>query len=114
MCAQTNCKQPCHETEYSTIEYKNQKLTNTPSIEPAATYITEQGFNPNVTTILILTHVKSKKILKMNEVYQYSALQFIGDSGGTIGIFVGMSFYSIYLDVMEFIMTKIRKTFHLQ
>jgi hypothetical protein len=114
LCAQTNCKQPCHETEYSTIEYKNQKLTNTPSIEPAVTYITEQGFNPNVTTILILDHVKSKKLLKMNEVYQYSALQFIGDAGGTIGIFVGMSFYSIYLDVMEFIMTKIRKTFHLQ
>ena len=67
----------------------------------------EQGFNPNVTTILILTHVKSKKILKMNEVYQYSALQFIGDSGGTIGIFVGMSFYSVYMDLMEFFLAKI-------
>ena len=88
--------------------FKNQKLTNTPVFEPAATYIMEQGFNPNVTTILILTHVKSKKILKMNEVYQYSALQFIGDSGGTIGIFVGMSFYSVYLDLMEFLMAKIR------
>ena len=98
---------PCQETEYSTIEYKNQKLTNTPSIEPAAKYILEQGFNPNVTTILLLTHVKSKKISKMNEVYQYSALQFIGDSGGTIGIFVGMSFYSVYMDLMEFFVAKI-------
>ena len=102
---------PCHETEYLTIEYKNQKLTNTPAIEPAATYMTDQGFNPNVTTILLLNHVKSKKLLKMNEVYQYSALQFIGDAGGTIGIFVGMSFYSIYLDLTEFIITKVRKTF---
>ena len=69
--------------------------------------MTEKGFDLNLTTILILTHVKSKKILKMNEVYQYSALQFIGDSGGTIGVFVGMSFYSIYLDLMEFFKAKI-------
>ena len=58
---------PCHETEYLTIEYKNQKLTNTPAIEPAATYMTDQGFNPNVTTILLLSHVKSKNILKTSK-----------------------------------------------
>ena len=35
------------------------------------------------------------------EVYQYTMLDFIGDAGGTIGIFLGISFYSIYKDILE-------------
>ena len=70
-------------------------------MEPAIVYMHEQDFDPNTTSILILNHAKTNKLLKWTEVYQYTFLDFIGDSGGTVGIFVGLSLYSIYLELME-------------
>ena len=78
-----------------------------PDLEPAIQYMVEQNFDPKTTSILILAHKKSSKITKMTEVYQYSFLEFIGDSGGTLGIFVGISFYSIYLELIEIFYRKL-------
>ena len=70
-------------------------------MELAVQYMSQQNFDPKTTSILVLSHVRSTKIKKMTEVYQYSILQFIADSGGTLGIFVGISMYSIYLELIQ-------------
>ena len=77
-------------------------------MEPAIVYMHEQDFDPNTTSILILNHAKTNKLLKWTEVYQYTFLDFIGDSGGTVGIFVGLSLYSIYLELMELFYKKMK------
>ena len=77
-------------------------------MEPAIVYMHEQDFDPNTTSILILNHAKTNKLLKWTEVYQYTFLDFIGDSGGTVGIFVGLSLYSIYLELMELFHKKMK------
>ena len=89
------------------MKYRDQRLSHAPNIEPAIKYMIEKNFDSNTTSILLLTHKKSKKIQKMTEVYHYSPLKFIGDSGGTIGIFVGLSFYSIYLELSELFYKKV-------
>ena len=78
-----------------------------PDMELAVQHMSQQNFDPKTTSILVLSHVRSTKIKKMTEVYQYSILQFIADSGGTLGIFVGISMYSIYLELIQLFYRKV-------
>ena len=88
---ETKCLKPCYETQYKTKIFYQKELDELYSKEPVIQYMNKKGFDSRNTSILIIYHVKSQKILKMKQIYHYSTLQFIGDAGGTIGVFLGVS-----------------------
>ena len=58
--------------------------------------------------ILVLQHDKNGQIVEIQEVFSYGPLQFIGDAGGSIGVFLGISFWSVYLDFVEPFVSRIK------
>jgi hypothetical protein len=52
--------------------------------------------NDTTSAMLFVNHVTPVKIPLVEEVPQYTAMTYIGDVGGIVGIFIGMSFWSIY------------------
>ena len=49
-------------------------------------------------SVLLLSHVHKKQITKVEEMTRYTIVSCISDIGGILGIFLGISFWSIYSD----------------
>ena len=64
----------------------------------------------NSSSILIITHVPTKQMRTKEEVPKYTAISFISDVGGIMGIFLGVSFLSIYEGFLKPIVHKFVKS----
>ncbi len=48
------------------------------------------------TSLLVIKHNKEARIKVTEQIYKYSPQSFIAEVGGVVGIFLGLSFWSIY------------------
>lgn len=103
----TNCLQPCYQLQYETRELSSNKLKDFTDSEMFIQYLKMKNIPFNKAGMVVVNHIKSNKIVAIEEVYQYDFLTFIGDSGGTIGVFLGFSFWSVYLDFLAPVINKI-------
>ena len=56
--------------------------------------------NDTKSPTLLVTHSETKKIKQYEEIIEYDGTKFIGDIGGLVGIFVGLSLLSIIKDIV--------------
>ena len=103
----TNCKQPCYQLQYETENLFTSRLDNFSDQELLIQKLIKKNLSLNEVGVFMLQHVKTNNIIEIQEVYSYDGLHFIGDSGGTVGVFLGFSFWSIYLDMLEPLANKI-------
>ena len=103
----THCLEPCKEYLFPAKKLTNRKLQNMPVNELVVRYAVENGFDMDTTSAVVIMHMKDMKNKQYRQRYQYDVLQFVGDVGGTIGIFLGLSFWSIYQDVIDRFITYI-------
>ena len=90
----TGCRQPCDSFQYETERYMNLKQNI------AGWHLvngTEGLTNWGMVTI---NHVLTKNIRKNEELLVYTAITFISDVGGILGIFLGFSFWGFALDII--------------
>ncbi len=57
--------------------------------------------------LLILRHLKSDKIAVVEEVLEFTVESLISDIGGLTGIFLGISFWSLFDSVFDVLISKI-------
>ena len=50
----------------------------------------------NSSALIYVSHVPKPTIRRLEEVHRYTAISFISDVGGICGVFLGISFWSIY------------------
>ena len=50
----------------------------------------------NTSSMIMVNHLKKDVIIQLEELPRYTAISFISDVGGILGIFLGFSFYAIY------------------
>ena len=110
----TECYKPCFETEYPSKILSDRKIRNIPSSERSVELIWEHDLNESMTSGLIIMHSKNNVTVEHEEVYEYNFLQFIGDAGGTIGVFLGLSFWSLYLDIFDPLLNKLMQLYKKQ
>ena len=96
-----DCKQPCYQLQYQSENLFTGDLENFSKQELLMEKLAEKNLSLNETGVLMLQHVKTPSIIELQEIYSYNGLSFIGDLGGTIGVFLGFSFWSVYLDFLE-------------
>jgi hypothetical protein len=92
----TGCRVPCEIVEFTTKEFA--LFHREYLLDPGRHVLDTQ--NDTTSSMLIVNHVKADRISVIKEVPQYTALTFIGDAGGIVGIFLGVSFLSIYEDLI--------------
>ena len=64
------------------------------------------GKNP---TVLMFKHSKMTKIIQQEEIMEYDGTHLISDVGGIVGVFVGISFWNIYLNCLSPLLQKLQK-----
>ena len=67
--------------------------------------------NDTISPILVIKHIKRPKVHKKVEVLAYYPNQFLSEAGGILGIFLGISVWSIYERVLRPIFMKINTIF---
>ena len=102
----TGCQQPCQQTIYSMNEFLKFKMKYFPSEDFKKV---KYGFpNSEALPIILISHKKADTIVQLEEVPEYDLSRLISEVGGIVGIFLGLSFWSIYLDFIAPIFTFIR------
>ena len=61
----------------------------------------------NTSSVLTFAHTMSKNIRNVGEFPRYTLISFISDVGGILGVFLGISFWSLYLDLVKPILDKV-------
>ena len=90
------CQPPCQQTIYKMNEFLNFKLKYFPSED--FKNIKFGLPNSEASPIILINHRKSDEIIQHKEVLEYDLSRIISEVGGIVGIFLGLSFWSIYLD----------------
>ena len=62
-------------------------------------------FSSFSSSIVVIDYIHKDTIIKKEELPIYTALSFISDVGGILGLFLGLSFWSAY-DFVEMLMEK--------
>ena len=93
----TKCAVPCVTYEYSLNPFVSQ---NKDYLKDAATEYLKK-INETEGSILVIGHTKTAQIKTFKEIYQYTFLTFLADCGGQIGLFIGLSIWSIYSDLID-------------
>ena len=106
---ETGCLQPCFRFEYKPRVYIYYDLKTV--IDSSRQIVDKIGVENS--SILVLNHLRREKIPKHEEVPRYTAITFLSDVGGILGIFLGFSIWSIQgcciQPIMEFITNKLYK-----
>ena len=106
------CQLPCQQTIYKMNEYLNFKMKYFPSEDFKA--IRSAFPNSENSPIILISHRKSDYIIQHKEVLEYDLSRIISEVGGIVGIFLGLSFWSIYLDfiapIFPFIKAKLNNS----
>ena len=99
----TGCQLPCQQTIYKMNEYLNFKIKYFASEQIRE--IRSTFPNSENLPVILISHRKSDYILQYEEVLEYDLSRIISEVGGIVGIFLGLSFWSIYLDFIAPIFT---------
>ena len=52
-------------------------------------------------SLLVIKHSKESKIRVVQQIQKYSSQSFIAEVGGVVGIFLGLSFWSIHMILLQ-------------
>ena len=108
----TGCHQPCQQTIYKMNEYLNFKIKYFASEQIKD--IRSAFPNSENLPLILISHRKSDYIIQYKEVLEYDLSRIISEVGGIVGIFLGVSFWSIYLDfiapIFTFLKTKLNNS----
>ena len=88
--ALTGCKQPCESINYNSVPLASWKMENHRD-DRANSFM-----NSNSSSFIMVTHVPKPTIKILEEKPRYTAITFISDVGGILGVFLGISFWSVY------------------
>ena len=66
-----------------------------------------QETGTNTSSVMVINHVLNDQIKKTLESPRYTTISFISDVGGILGVFLGVSFWSIHTAVIQPIVRKI-------
>ena len=105
----TGCQVPCQQTKYILEDFMTSDIDsmNDPEIQ---NFLSKHNSGGNV-SMIVISHHKSNTIIQNEEVIEYDASRIISEVGGIVGIFIGLSFWSIYLDICEPILSFIKNNF---
>ena len=103
----TGCLRPCEETTYRLEEFISFNAKDLP--DPYVQEFLSRYVNTSKISLVVINHQKSKLITQNEEVVEYDAQRLISEVGGIVGIFVGLSFWSLYLDLLIPILSFINK-----
>ena len=101
----TGCKQPCESIDYKTIPLVDWNMKN--NRDTRDKYFKDS----NSSSILFVTHVPKPTIMRLEEKPRYTAITFISDVGGILGVFLGISFWSIYQIILFPMVDKLQRVF---
>ena len=105
----TGCLKPCQETKYELQEFFSVNPENL--LDPNLHNFLSQYHEIAKIPMVSLKHEVPGKMVYNEEVYEYSMARIISEAGGILGLFVGLSFWSIYTDFVLPILTKVGKYF---
>ena len=100
----TGCKQPCKSTKYDLVPFANWKLEH--HRDPGQNHLLDS----NSSSLLYITHTPDRTIKMTEERPKYTIISFISDVGGICGVFLGISFWSIYNILIFPMLNKLQKT----
>ena len=107
----TGCLRPCEETTYRLEEFISFNAKDLP--DPYVQEFLSRYDNTSQISLVVISHQKSKLVTQREEVLEYDIQRLISEVGGIVGIFVGLSFWSLYLDfiipILSFITNRLRK-----
>ena len=103
----SKCSVPCVIYEYSMIPFVSQHIDYL--IDGSTKYL--KTINETNGSVLVIGHIPLAQIKTFKEVYQYTGLSFISDTGGIVGIFLGFSIISIYEELIKPLILKVSKRF---
>ena len=86
----TGCEIPCESIDYNSVPLASWKTEN--NRDPRA----NQFMDSNSSSFILVTHVPKPTIKRLEEKPRYTAITFISDVGGILGVFLGISFWSVY------------------
>ena len=95
---ETGCLKTCYNTVYDLTQFRKFEIKY--FSEPKVKSFLKNS-NDTVSPTIMINHQKSNKIIQHEEVLEYDLSNFVSDSGGTVGIFVGLSFWSIFVDFIS-------------
>ena len=94
---ESGCHIPCKNTWYSPREF----ITfYTSQVRDESLTILDQHNETNG-SILVVSHVEQDRYAMKTEMPAYSLYQFICDIGGISGVFLGISFWTLYQLILE-------------
>ena len=88
--ALTGCMQPCHSIKYRVKQMASINLENNRDLRGL------HLLDSNSSSLIYVIHVPRPTIKQLEEIQRYTAISFISDVGGICGVFLGISFWSIY------------------
>ena len=94
----TYCYMPCERTKYHLKEFLSFQMDR--FLDPDVRQFLEDNSDISLIPGIMISHEKSQTIMQHEEVMEYDAIRLISDVGGIVGIFVGLSFWSLYLDFL--------------
>ena len=103
----TGCLKPCQKTKYQVQEFISVNPRN--MLDPNIHNFLNRYDEMTKIPMVILKHNVPRKVVYNKEVYEYDMTRIISEAGGIVGIFVGLSFWSIYTDFVLPILTSIGK-----
>ena len=102
----TNCTRTCQVTNYITQELFTSQIDFTS--DPLLLQFRNEANTRTQSSVLIIKHTKTSKITQYVEVLEYDLGTMISDTGGILGLFIGISVWSIYVDFVGPILRQIR------
>ena len=101
--ALTGCEQPCESINYNSVPLASWKTENNRD-DRAKSFM-----NSNFSSFILVTHVPKPTIKILEEKPRYTAITFISDVGGILGVFLGISFWSVYQIIIFPIVDKLQR-----
>ena len=98
----TGCKKPCESIDYNSIPLGSWKIKNNRD------HRAKQFMDSNSSSLIMVTHVPKPTIKILEEKPRYTAITFISDVGGILGVFLGISFWSVYQIIIFPIVDKLQ------
>jgi hypothetical protein len=99
----TGCEKPCESIDYNAIPLASWKMEN--NRDPRA----NQLLDSNSSSFIMVTHVPKPTIKILEEKPRYTAITFISDVGGILGVFLGISFWSVYQIIIFPLVDKLQR-----
>ena len=103
--ALTGCKQPCESVGYEINPILNWNIKH--DINPNGEFFMDGNFS----TIIGVVHNPKSTIKLIEEMPRSTCIKFISDIGGIMGVFLGISFWSLYQIILHPFLEVLHKIF---